>query len=298
MKLKIQEKVLFCEAEHTYTMEGRQLSGVTTMLKEMLFQDKYSGISEDILKKASEYGTSVHKGVEALIMCEKDNAETSEEKNFIKIATKMGINPLVSEYLVSDEQHIASSIDIVAQGKKGEIILADIKTTYGGLDKDYLSWQLSTYAYLFELQNPNLKVDKLYGIWLRKDESDYAEIKRIPSEVIQQLISDYVAGIPTMLTASNLPIEIISLADIIKSKLAEQKKIADEVEQMKMQMLDTMKANGIEKIDLQDKVLITYIAPTERETLDSKKIKENHPDLYSMYLKKSSVKESIKITLR
>jgi hypothetical protein len=70
------------------------------------------------------------------------------------------------------------------------------------------------------------------------------------------------------------------------------------VEQMKMQMLDTMKANGIEKIDLQDKVLITYIAPTERESLDSKKIKDNHPELYAMYLKKSSVKESIKITLR
>lgn len=298
MNLKIQEKVLFCEAEHTYTMGDKQLSGVTTMLKEMLFQDKYSGISEDILKKASEYGTSVHKGVEALIMCEKDNAETSEEKNFLKMAKKMGIIPLVSEYLVSDEQHIASSIDIVAQGKKGEIVLADIKTTYGGLDKDYLSWQLSTYAYLFELQNPNLKVDKLYGIWLRKEESDYAEIRRIPTEVILQLISDYVAGIPTMLTASNLPMEVINLADIIKSKMEMQKKIADEVEQMKAQMLDTMKANGIEKIDLQDKVLITYIAPTERESLDSKKIKDNHPELYAMYLKKSSVKESIKITLR
>lgn len=298
MNLKIQEKVLFCEAEHTYTMGDKQLSGVTTMLKEMLFQDKYSGISEDILKKASEYGTSVHKGVEALIMCEKDNAETPEEKNFLKMAKKMGIIPLVSEYLVSDEQHIASSIDIVAQGKKGEIVLADIKTTYGGLDKDYLSWQLSTYAYLFELQNPSLKVDKLYGIWLRKDESDYAEIRRIPTEVILQLISDYVAGIPTMLTASNLPMEVINLADIIKSKMEMQKKIADEVEQMKMQMLDTMKANGIEKIDLQDKVLITYIAPTERESLDSKKIKDNHPELYAMYLKKASVKESIKITLR
>jgi hypothetical protein len=298
MNLKIQEKVLFCEAEHTYTMGDKQLSGVTTMLKEMLFQDKYSGISEEILKKASEYGTSVHKGVEALIMCEKDNAETPEEKNFLKMAKKMGIIPLVSEYLVSDEQHIASSIDIVAQGKKGEIVLADIKTTYGGLDKDYLSWQLSTYAYLFELQNPELKVDKLYGIWLRKKESDYAEIKRIPSEVILQLISDYVAGIPTMLTASNLPMEVINLADIIKSKMEMQKKIAEEVEQMKMQMLDTMKANGIEKIDLQDKVLITYIAPTERESLDSKKIKDNHPELYAMYLKKSSVKESIKITLR
>lgn len=298
MNLKIQEKVLFCEAEHTYTMGDKQLSGVTTMLKEMLFQDKYSGISEDILKKASEYGTSVHKGVEALIMCEKDNAETPEEKNFLKMAKKMGVIPLVSEYLVSDEQHIASSIDIVAQGKKGEIVLADIKTTYGGLDKDYLSWQLSTYAYLFELQNPNLKVDKLYGIWLRKEESDYAEIRRIPTEVILQLISDYVAGIPTMLTASNLPMEVINLADIIKSKMEMQKKIADEVEQMKAQMLDTMKANGIEKIDLQDKVLITYIAPTERESLDSKKIKDNHPELYAMYLKKSSVKESIKITLR
>ena len=42
-----------------------------------------------------------------------------------------------SEYLVSDNENIASSIDLVFTDKEGHIVLADIKTTYGGLDRNY-----------------------------------------------------------------------------------------------------------------------------------------------------------------
>lgn len=64
IQLNEQTKVCFHEAEHTYTMGDIELSGVTTMLKTMLFQDKYKDVPEEVLQRAAAYGTSVHKRVE------------------------------------------------------------------------------------------------------------------------------------------------------------------------------------------------------------------------------------------
>lgn len=53
--------VRFDEQSHTYTTsDGRQLTGVTSILKQALFPDKYKGIPETILSKAAERGTAIH----------------------------------------------------------------------------------------------------------------------------------------------------------------------------------------------------------------------------------------------
>lgn len=308
IQLNEQTKVCFHEAEHTYTMGDIELSGVTTMLKTMLFQDKYKDVPEEILQRAAAYGTSVHKKVETAVnkgFFAVDSEyyavgkEEYELRNFISLCAGLEITPERSEYLVSDEQSIASSIDLVASNEAGEIILADIKTTSGGLDENYLSWQLSVYAYLFELQNPELKVSKLYGLWLRHKEMGVAVIKRRPDADVKQLISDYIAGIPTTLSVSDeLPAPIIDVAGMIRAKLELQKQYEAEVNEMKAQLLELMKTNGVKKFEIEGQLSVAYVEPTERVSLDTKKIQTNHPELYEMYLKKSAVKESLKITLK
>ena len=47
-----------------------------------------------------------------------------------------------------------------------------------------------------------------------------------------------------------------------------------------------------------DKIAITYIAPTTRKTLDSAAIKENEPAIYEKYIKISNVKSSVRITIK
>lgn len=78
-------------------------------------------------------------------------------------------------------------------GKEGEISLADIKTTYR-IDKESLSWQLSIYAYLFERQNPGLKVRNLYGVWLRGDKSELIPVERRSDEEVMRLMECEVKG--------------------------------------------------------------------------------------------------------
>ena len=62
-------------------------------------------------------------------------------------------------------------------------------------------------------------------------------------------------------------------------------------------MIDEMKKRGIVKIDT-NKLTITYIQPTTRETFDSKSFREKNPDLYDEFCKISPVKETVKVVLK
>ena len=290
--------MVFDQEAHTYHLDGVELSGVTTMLKKMLFADKYAGISEEVLAKAAQYGTSVHEGVELFETLGADDGSL-EVKNYRKLKEMAGFNFEESEYLVSDNKTIASSIDLVFTDHDGGVWLADIKTTYGGLDKEYLSWQLSVYAYLFERQNPGLKVSGLIGIWLRKDECKWDTIQRRQDEEIEQLIYEYANNLPcTLNKGAELPADVKKLADAIADMETTIKNMTAQRDELKEKILGLMRDNNCDKVELDGRVLITRVAATTRESLDSKSLKADNPELYAKYLKTSPVKESLKITVR
>lgn len=184
--------VVFRQEDHSYTYKGKIFSGVTQMLSKTLFIDKYKDVPMAVLNKACEYGTSVHEGVELYVVSGGLMDDGSAEvRNFVKLMKESGLTLYASEYLVSDLQGIASSIDLVLTDEDDEVVLADIKTTSGGLDKEYLSWQLSIYAYLFERQNGGIKVRALKGLWLRHEDCELTDIQRKSDEEVYNLIYTY-----------------------------------------------------------------------------------------------------------
>lgn len=288
-------EVVFNQEAHTYHLGDKELKGVTGMLSAMLFKDKYAGIDEAVLAKAAAYGSGVHEAVELWHTLGIDDG-SPELATYKKIE---GYNFEASEYLVSDNETIASSIDLVFTNKDGEIILADIKTTYGGLDKEYLSWQLSTYAYLFEKQNPGLVVSELLGIWLRHNEGKVEAIQRRSPAEIEQLIFEYANGLEcTLSKGAELPAEVTTLADAIADMETQIKTMTAQRDELKEKILGLMRDNNCDKVELDGRVLITRVAATTRESLDSKSLKADNPELYAKYLKTSPVKESLKITVR
>lgn len=294
----IKSGVAFNQEAHTYHLGDKELKGVTGMLSAMLFKDKYAGISEDVLAKAAAYGSGVHEAVELYhtLGIEDGSKELGTYKALVEMS---GLTFEASEYLVSDNETIASSIDLVFTDKNGEIVLADIKTTYGGLDKEYLSWQLSTYAYLFEKQNPGLAVDSLLGVWLRHDQGKVEPIQRRSPAEIELLIYEYANNLPcTLNKAADLPAEVTTLADAIADMELQIKTMTAQRDELKEKILGLMRENNCDKVELDGRVLITRVAATTREALDGKALKESHPDIYSQFLKTSPVKESLKITVR
>lgn len=89
-------------------------------------------------------------------------------------------------------------------------------------------------------------------------------------------------------------------ADISK-QIAEFEKTIKEIKEkednLKQAILNEMESKGIVKIDADD-LTINYIAPTDRETFDSKTFREDHADLYDEYIKFTPVKSSIRIKLK
>lgn len=88
----------------------------------------------------------------------------------------------------------------------------------------------------------------------------------------------------------------------VSNKIAEferqMKVIKEQEEALKEAIKAEMEARGILKIeDATNGMTITYVAPTSRETFDSKKFKADKPDMYDEYVKLSPVKSSIRIKL-
>ena len=89
-----------------------------------------------------------------------------------------------------------------------------------------------------------------------------------------------------------------ALAQEVINKIADferkAKEIKDAEDELKERIREEMEAKGIIKIETPD-VVINYIAPTDRETFDSKKFRSGNPDLYDEYVRMSPVKASIRI---
>lgn len=92
---------------------------------------------------------------------------------------------------------------------------------------------------------------------------------------------------------STVPDVLKAITDIIvqKKKLEEQEKL------MKEKLLQAMEEHGVKSFE-NAKVKFMYVAPTTRTTIDSKKLKADHPDIAEAYSKTSNVSASVRITVK
>ena len=298
--------VVFEPEHHTYNLNGNMLSGVTAIVK-WLFPDTYSGIPESVLMQAADYGTLIHSKCElADSMGIVDDPIVEQYQRIIKEA---GLQVALSEYLVSDEMYIASSIDKVF----ADDILGDIKTT-SKVHCVNVTVQLSIYAFLYELQTGR-KANKLYVIWLPKPQYGtpmVKELTRIPAEVCKYVIEVYSAnGDPLSAISALSPYinieqgarikgeipdgmqETIEELMMVKQRLDE---LGEREKELKKQVLTAMQNAG-EDSWCNDLIQFSRKAAYERESIDTKALKANEPNIYESYKKVTKVAESISYKL-
>lgn len=288
-------QVVFNELDHTYTLDGKSLSGVTSILNRQLFADKYSGISDEVLNKAAEYGKGIHESIElydSLGIGEDEDAV----KAYIKLCQKEGLTRLDNEYLISDNDYVASSIDVVFD----DCSLADIKTT-SHLDEEYVSWQLSIYAYLFEKQNPDLQANRLLAIWIPKaryGKPKVVEVSRKPVSEVIRLIEADKAGqqyVPSVASSTEITIANDVVQEVIRIE-RELKELKDKQTELREGLLKQMQDHNIKSFKT-DGLSLTRKLATTKTSLDSKMLQEKYPEIYNECLKTSEVKESLLIKI-
>ena len=287
--------VVFNKESHTYYLDGKQLSGITSLLERKLFATKYAGVDEETLHKAAEYGSNVHEQI-----AEDDGADEfvlDEVLSYRKIITAHNLKPIAHEYLVTDSDKYASAIDLVLENEDGTVDLADIKTTYK-LDKDYVSWQLSIYAYLFELCNPGVKVNNLYGLWLRDDKSSYEKVYRHDKDEVLRLLADDTEDC-FLPDAPKMPADIVEMASQLEEYFTIlkrcEKKYKEQEKEFKTRLTKLMGEAGIYNISIGG-LKISYVKGYTKSSLDSTRLKKEMPEIVEKYSKTTNVSPTIKIT--
>lgn len=289
--------IRFDKEQHRYFLGVAELSGITGFLKKRVFPNKYKDIPLWILDRAASNGTLIHESIELL-----DGgfppAEMSDElKSYQRIKKENNLTTVANEYIVTDKEHFASGIDLVLTNDKEEIILADIKTT-SVLDKEYVSWQLSIYAYLFEMQNPSLKADKLFVIWLRGDKSEYAEVERIDTEIIKDLlqceVDDRQFVNPLAKPEADVPVAIKNAEYSVYTLIAQLKELDEKKKKLSEGLLKLMQENDVKSYKGQYITLSRKAAYTKK-SIDSKKLEEKYPEVYAACIKETNYPETLQI---
>ena len=181
--------------------------------------------------------------------------------------------------------------------------LIDIKTT-STLHTDSLSWQLSIYAYLFALQNPDITVNKLYGLHIRNGKAKMVEVARIPTAEVERLLECEEEDLPYYYTTPNLsPKQESALYDLqgITEKIALIKVTLKEAEELKKSIeqviIGDMELDGLRTLE-SGPIKVTYVAASKRETVDKARLQDDMPELYEKYKKVTMVAPSLRVTVK
>ncbi len=87
----------------------------------------------------------------------------------------------------------------------------------------------------------------------------------------------------------------------ISSQIADFERMAKDIkskqEALKKAILEEMEQKNIVKIETDD-LTITYVAPTDRESFNTKRFKEEFPLTYDEFVTMSPVKSSIRIKVK
>ena len=298
--------VLFDEEQHTYLLKDKYLSGITGMLQRQFFPDEFEGIPQYIVDQAAEYGTQIHRSCEDF-----DhswiNDGTQEVQDYIQICRENNLTHECSEYTVTDGSDWASRVDKVYRVSDDTFDLGDIKT-YGKMTAEKLEkarWQLSIYAYMFELMNKKAKVGRLFVIHLRNKQkkdgtwdhiSNIIFVNRIPSEICEELLATDLRG-EQFVNPFGIPDEYKAQEAEIRELIQTKAEVEERLSQIKAKILEDMTTKDV-KLWATDTMRLTRKLPSTRTAFNLAQFKQDHPDMnYDDYMKESQVSGSLLIAV-
>ena len=305
MKLIENNQIYFEPLSHTYIGPNEKiLSGLTGLMAKHSLSPDYSHIPEKVLMAAAEKGTAIHK-----LLQDYDEGNSllnepliEEYRNAIHDA---GLTHIASEYLVSDNEIVATFIDKVYDtGIPNVVDLADVKTTIK-VHKRSLAWQLGANVVLFERQNPGIKVRNVFCISIDKDTRKFKGLVPITpvseAEVDALLQAERDGRIyidqhdePTaelVLTDEELATYVAQASEMARLK-EQAKAIEDGLKALDKRVLDYMLEHNLESMEGGGGVFKVKKA-YERASVDVERMKRTNPGLYEMYKKTTTVAASI-----
>ena len=187
----IKERLLeYIDETHTYIYDGVILPSITQILK-LKFGNKYAGVSDRTLERASELGTMVHKRIEEYETRGIDDTSCKELHNYKFLKSRYGFKCLDNEIpivLFLDDKPVgAGRVDLILE-MDGKVGIADIKRT-SVFDKEYVAYQTNLYRIGYQ-QSYDKKVEFLKGIHIRDNTRKFISLP-INEEKPMELLKEY-----------------------------------------------------------------------------------------------------------
>lgn len=295
--------VTFRSSDHTYWLGDKELKGVTSTLIKRAYPDTYKKpdnytdeLWQEVLANAAAKGSNMHETIE---LYDELGAmsDLPELQSYIRIKQEKHLTVVATEYVVSDEEHYATAIDKVMMDLDGNIILVDFKRT-SQLHLDNVTLQQSICKRWFEKLNPDLKVSGIYVMWLRDDRFRFESLTPWADEALDLLIESDINGdnFDIGTTYGDLPVKFASVEDEVARLEITVKAAQERQKELKQGLYDLMEKYNV-KSWTGSKVKLTRVLPTEKVTLDSKKLKAEMPGVFEKYSKKSTAAGSLRITV-
>ena len=283
----------FNEETHRYTLDGKELISVTTLLKKHGLAPDYSAVSEEVLKAAANKGTIVHQEIEDWIKTG-EIGFTPELTSFQNFIRNNKIEVVECETMVNNDI-VAGRLDLIIKWN-GTLMLIDNKTT-STVHKDPVSWQLSVYNYL----SPR-KCDKAGVFHFLKDGTmEFVPINFKPLEKVMKLMECERNGNLYQEDTSVINVNFLAKIEEAQRLIIEANKLKEQaeanMETVKEAVMQAMEQNGISKYE-DDTLRITYVAAYSKTSIDSTKLKKEMPEVAEKYQKVTNVKATLKFELK
>lgn len=308
--------VEFEEKGHIYSINGEIASiSVTELLAKHGLAPDYSGINEQKLKESADKGKEIHKDLENILNEINYTPKTEQGKQFKKWVDE-NLDCGKGEQMLGYERDgllIAGTADVMALSKDEKRIIADHKNT-AKFHREYVSWQVSLLDYFAK----RLGKEKINGKVLnwkgakffycfhydpKTAEMKVYELEKVPDEEIEKLLQCEFDGTtyqrPTLIVDPELEKRFLSAEEYLVQAETIYKQAQDNAKAIREEMLAIFEKQGIKSWESPNKKLkVTYVEPIDRISVDSKKLKEKYPQVYSECQSLTKVKAQIRVKVR
>ena len=287
--------IIFDSVNHRYFKDGDLKPSVGEIVNWYLNID-LSNIPVETLEKAQNRGTDIH------LMCDKilsgEDFETiysKEYKDFEYLRKKHKIKANSIEGIVyawTPQGDYCGTYDLYDSKSK---ILYDIKTSY---EKHIEEWTLKTNLYRYALEQNKSQVKEIKIIYLPSEKSpnkaEVFNLEILPDSKVEEVVRAYYRQErPTkeIVELKCLPQERIKQLALAFETI---KRIQTEIDNIKIAIKEEMESRNILNVQTPEFNIAVRKAHTKK-MFDSKRFKEDFPDIYEKYSRNIEAKSSINI---
>ena len=244
--------------------------------------------------RARDKGTLIHNAISDFVKFGKEPSfPMIEFDNFLKISKEKNIVWDLSEQIIYNNinsYEYCGTLDLYSLLREE---ISDIKT---GSTKQLKKWQIQLSLYAWALRDIfGLKVSRGSILWLHNDKAEYIEIELLSDEAILHILMKYYGkGVDIQQEEISLKCLNSNAIQELDETLTAIEVMENKVKEIKEKIKLEMEQRNINQIRLGKRV-ISYVAPTEREIVDSKKLKEEYPQIWDSCKKVSRTSGSIRI---